>query len=97
MKVKVSKKEIKENFRNIITIGYCEAQFLLRYKEADYYSAGVYGWSCDYYKINNNTIISTGYAPVDAIRNYKLVKKYEEKARKIACDYSRTWEQNEKK
>jgi len=98
MKVKVSKKEIKDNFNNIITIGYCDAQFLLTYKDADFYSCGVYGWSCDYYKINNNTIISTGYSPIDSkYRNYELTKKYNEKARKIFNNYDLKYEQKKKR
>ena len=84
MKVKVTKKQIKENYHNIICIGYCNAWYLLAYKDADYYSSGIYGWSCDYYKINNNTIISTGYAPIDSkYRDYEITKDYNEKARKV--------------
>lgn len=98
MKVKVSKKEVKENYRNVICLGYCSIEWLLRYKEADYYSSGGNGWSCDYYKINNNTIISTGYRPIGTIvPDYKITKEYDEKARKIACDYSLTYEQQENK
>lgn len=97
MKIKVSKKEIKDNFNNIITIGYCDAWYLLAYKDADFYSCGVYGWSCDYYKINYNTIISTGYAPIDSIRNYELTRKYNEKARKIYNNYDLKYEQKKKR
>lgn len=64
MKLKVSKKEIKEGFENIIRLGYGTIQHLLFYVSADYYSCGVNGWSCDYYKIDNDTIISTGYSPI---------------------------------
>ena len=97
MKIKVAKKQIKNNFYNIITIGYCDAWYLLAYKEADFYSCGIYGWSCDYYKINNNTIISTGYAPIDKIRNYKLTRKYNEEARKIYNNYELKYEQKKKR
>lgn len=83
MKVKVTKKQIQDNYYHIIKIGYCNAWYLLSFKEADYYSCGVYGWSCDYYKINYNTIISTGYAPIGNINNYDFTKKMEEKAKKI--------------
>ena len=94
MKVKVSKKEVRENYKNIICLGYCSLSWLLHYNEADYYSCGVYGWACDYYKINNNTIISTGYNPIGKITpDYKITKEYDEKARSIICDYSLTYEQ----
>ena len=64
-------------YRNqrIYKIGYCGWQSLFRlidklnagtikYYQMPYYSAGIYGWNCDYYKIclNSRTvIIATGY------------------------------------
>ena len=87
MKIKVSKKEVVESFKNIICIGYCDLQSLLSYIDADYYTSGVYGWNADIYKINNNTVIVTGYRPFGNIRNYDLVRKYEKKAEKIKYDY----------
>lgn len=98
MKVKVTKKEIKENYKNIISIGYCELQFLLRGKEPNFYTSGVYGWGADIYQINNTTCIVTGYAPFGNIEiERNTIQKYEEKARKICCDYSLNWEQQTKK
>lgn len=97
MKLKVSKKEIKSNVisDNLIAIGYCEAQYLLRGKQPFAYSAGVYGWSCDYYQIDG-VIISTGYSPTGARVDYKLLIKYEDKAAKIA-ESGDAWELREKK
>ena len=43
MKVKVTEKQIKEGFKNIIEVGYCEIQHLLSHKEPDYYTSGIYG------------------------------------------------------
>ena len=97
MKVQVTKKEIRENYYNIISIGYCEAQFMLRHLAPDYYSAGIYGWSCDYYKINNNTIISTGYNPVKGIEDHDIIKKYENKAEKISHNKKYSWDTIQKK
>lgn len=98
MKVKVSKKEVKESYRNIICLGYCTIQHLLYYKDADYYSCGVYGWSCDYYKIDNKTIISTGYSPIGNIRvDYELSDKYDKKAREIIHNHSLSYEQAKNK
>ena len=95
MKEKVSKKEIKENFRNVISVGYCDLEYLLNFKSPEYYSCGVYGWSCDYYVINNNTIISTGYSPIGNISNYELTREYDKKARDIG--HSVGYEEKEKK
>lgn len=98
MKVKVSKKEIKEHFTNIITIGYCNGENLLTYKNANYYSTRAEGWACDYYKIDNNTIISTGYAPIDSkYRDYEITRKYNEKAREIVNNYDIDYKTREKK
>lgn len=82
-KIRVTKKQIRENFSNIICVGYCDLQHLLNYRDVDFYSTRVEGWACDYYKINNNTIISTGYAPIGNIRNYDINRKYDDKAREI--------------
>lgn len=97
MKIRVKEKDIKEGFKNIICVGYCDIQYLLYYKEADFYTAGAYGWKADFYKINNNTIISTGYAPIGTIRNYKINEKYDEKARKIVLNYDMKYETKVKK
>lgn len=97
MKIRVTEKQIKEGFKNIITAGYCDIQYLLYYKDADFNTCGVYGWKADFYKINNNTIISTGYSPINGIRNYKTNKKYDDKARKIVLNYDLKYETKIKK
>ena len=86
MKVQVTKKQIKANYSKIISIGYCDAQYLLNYSNPFGYSAGVDGWSCDYYQFDN-IIISTGYNPIGEKPDYKLIKRYEEKAQKICFNY----------
>lgn len=83
-KINVKEREIKEGWANIIVVGYCDLQYLLKYKDADFYTCGTYGWKADIYKIDRSTVIVTGYSPFGNIRNYDLVKKYEEKARKIS-------------
>ena len=88
-KIKATKKEMRDNYF-IIGIGYCQAQYLLRYQNAVAYSARTEGWACDYYDIDN-VIISTGYSPLkskNVVCNYELIKKYEAKASKIENDYS---------
>lgn len=61
--------------QEIYEIGYCEWQSLFRlidkletdlitYKQTPYYSAGMYGWNCDYlrlYLADRTVIIATGY------------------------------------
>lgn len=82
MKLRVSKKELRKGYYRIISIGYCDAQRLLNYEKAFAYSAGVYGWACDYYDIDG-ILISTGYSPIgnkNVAFDYDIIRKYEEKA-----------------
>ena len=60
MKFKATKKAMKDNYYYIIGIGYCDAQYLLQDEKPIAYSAGVYGWQCDYYDVDG-VLISTGY------------------------------------
>ena len=87
METKVTKKEIRANFYTVISIGYCDAQYLLRYKNPFAYSCGVYGWNCDYYEVNN-VCISTGYRPIGEKLDYTLLCDLENKARVICLDYN---------
>lgn len=105
MKLKASKKEIKENSHKIIRLGYCEAQHLLRCVEPFAYCSGVYGWACDNYEVTTNknkTTISTDYAPLESKNinfkriNHDLIRKYDIKAQQIAYN-SKTWEERRKK
>ena len=101
MKLKTTKKQIRENtFNNLIAIGYCGAQSLLRHKQPFAYSTGVYGWACDYYQIDINgrrTIISTGYSPIGEHIDYKTLDKYEQKAEKIRSNYELKYGNQDKK
>ena len=87
-KIKVSKSEVKNNNYRILGTGYCNMHYLLKYHYPTAYSAGAYGWSCDYYDINN-VVISTGYDYIKSKNmndNYDLIKQYEDTARSIICD-----------
>lgn len=80
----ITKKEIIKNYNNIIRVGYCELQYLLRFKGADFYTYGVYGWNSDIYCINNNTAICTGYRPFgNILPKREITQKYEMKAKTI--------------
>lgn len=95
MKFKVSKKEMKRNYSYIISIGYCNAYWLLKYKEPIAYSTRAEGWACDYYDIDG-VLISTGYAPLsnkNTHSNYSILRRYNEQAEKIACNYSLSYEE----
>ena len=87
MKLQATKKAIKNNFNTVISIGYCDAQHLLHFKNPFAYSVGVYGWACDYYQIKN-VCISTGYSPIGERVSYELLNELEHKAGEIIHDYS---------
>lgn len=63
MKTKTTKKAIMGAFDNVIRVGYCDMQDALKWREPNFYTAGVYGWNSDVYVINSNTVIVTGYRP----------------------------------
>ena len=94
MKLKTTKRNIRENSGTILNVGYCELQYLLYYCNAFAYSAGVYGWSCDFYQPSfkfSGVCIATGYNTerMGGKRvSYELVKEYEQKARELVNDYS---------
>ena len=84
MKSKVTKKAIRENYPKIMAAGYCSMQYLLRGREPVAYSAGVYGWDCDYYEVGP-LLISTGYRPARGTiaTNYDAIHAYESVAMDI--------------
>lgn len=96
MKLKASKKEIREYFNTVLSIGYCDAQNLLNCKTPFAYSAGVYGWCCDYYQIGN-VCISTGYSPIGTPVDYKLLRELEGEAELIRHDYNLDYSDRERK
>lgn len=85
MKFKTTKKNMRDSYNRIISIGYCDAQYLLNYENPTAYSAGANGWACDYYDIDN-TLISTGYSPLsdrNVKHDYALIRLYNEQAMQI--------------
>lgn len=88
-KMKITNKQVKENYKNIISVGYCDLYYLLQGLNARYYNAGVYGWNYDGFEINLNTLIITGYRPIkgNIKTDHKTIEKYENKAREIMKNY----------
>jgi len=83
MKFKTTAKAIRENYFKAIAIPYCEAQYLLYFKQPVAYNAGTYGWNFDLYVIDG-IAITTGYRNLVGDRvDYDLVKSYEDRAAKI--------------
>ena len=95
MKLKTTNKEVKANFSKIVKIGYCDAQYLLKYKYPFGYTCGVYGWNADFYQIGN-VCISTGYRPIGKNVDYKLLDKLEREARTICNNYNISYDEQRK-
>lgn len=95
----LTKKQVNEYYKYIISVGYCDIQFLLQGIEKEGFTAGVYGWNADIYEIDKTTAIVTGYRPFGNISTSGkgLNKKYNEKARTIANNWDLTWEQKKSK
>ena len=84
IKFKVSKREVKNGFKNILYCRYCELAELLSYETANAYNANQYGWRNDVYFIDNQTAIVTGYDPFGNKEiPGNICKKYEEIAKRI--------------
>lgn len=87
MKFRATKKAIRNNYTNIIKIGYDNLQHLLNYEKPIAYIARIEGWACDIYEINENTVISTGYdAFGNIVPDCRIVRGYDQKALQILCE-----------
>ena len=84
MKYATTKQAILSNYPNVIKVGYCSLQTLLKFHSPSAYTASkTYGWRADVYEITPDTVIVTGYAPFgNIVPDYETIKKYEEKAQK---------------
>lgn len=82
MKYKTTTKELKQGYRTIIRVGYCDLQNLLSYESPIAYNSGVYGWNYYVYHFGGVAIV-TGYRGMpskNATAEYTTVKKYDDMA-----------------
>ena len=97
MSIKITRNELKSNYKNIYYCGYCELQPIIRESESKFYNAGMYGWNYSAYEINNNTVILSGYRGTFGRELSPEAKKILQKANKVFNDYSISWTDREKK
>ena len=95
MKFKTTTKAIKNGYSNVKRAGYCEIQTLLRGVTPIAYTAGVYGWNYDVYRINGVTIC-TGYRGMPGER-IKGATEYEQKAQEIWSNYNIPYDERQAK
>jgi len=83
MNLKVNKSELK-NFKNLVSCGYCELQYLLRHFTRVCYVSNRDGWQCDVFSFENFAIV-TGYnTPKFAMQlSYDLTVEVDREAKKI--------------
>ena len=82
MKLKTTKRETLNNYDKVYIMGYRDMATLLQYSEPIAYTAGVYGWNADIYKIEG-IIIVTGYRPFGKPIDHDLLKVYTQKANNL--------------
>ena len=83
MKIKTTRKYIKESYKNTICVSYCGLQDLLNPLEATFYLTRVEGWAADVYTSGDAAII-TGYEPWGKFKpDRKILEKYNTRAKKI--------------
>jgi hypothetical protein len=94
MKFKTTKKAINEGYYQIISVGSCDLQYLLKGNNPVAYSTRAEGWACDYYDIDG-VCICEGYSPIASKNTNKLsydkIKEYETRAKEISSNYG-GWE-----
>ena len=98
IKTQVTRKQIQNSYTNIISIPYCNAQYLLNYKHPEHFTySRAYGWRADVYIIDCDTVIVTGYAPFGNIKpDRDTVKAFEEKAEKLVHNaYNQPFEERQ--
>lgn len=87
MKYKTTAKAIKNGtcVDTLFSAGYCTMCYLLSCETPVAYTAGVYGWNFDVYRVEGYTIC-TGYRGMPG-RPLKGVAEYEERAKSICSAY----------
>lgn len=83
MKVQTTQRQVMSYYFGVISVGYCDLQYLLSYEDAHFFTAGVYGWNADVFEVpNTSRSIVTGYRPFGNVEAYK-VREYDQKARHL--------------
>ena len=83
-------KKVKTYWRKNFCCGYCDLQYIMNGREAEYYNAGTYGWNCDIYTDYKTDIaITTGYRNMTGRQiPEELIKKYTDNAKHILDWYN---------
>lgn len=72
MKTRITKKELKHNYKIIISTG-LDVSYLFYECGPDFYYSNMYGWRFDAYKLNNDIILTTGYEFLKENKNQEKI------------------------
>lgn len=96
MKIRATRKELRQSAYMALAVGYCDLHYLLRYEQPFAYVAGSYGWDFDAY-LFGDILVTTGYRgmigysiPCEAIR------EIESKAKNIVEDCGIAYDEKRK-
>ena len=94
MKYKTTAKAIRNGYSKIISIGYCDAYYLLKGLDEVAYTCGIYGWNFDVYEFKD-IAICTGYRgmPKGISYDYNRLHFFNKKAEDVWEDYKKPYEQ----
>ena len=73
MKNRTTKKNVTATNKIIISVPYCAMQNALIFEEPEAYTAGVYGWNADVYRVNADAVIVTGYRAFGNIKPSRVL------------------------
>lgn len=90
MKIKTTRKNLKEIYKYIIKVGYCDIYYLLTFNYPVYYCTRLEGWAFDAHIIDYGILVSTGYAPIGNIDSlpYNIENKYNKLAQKALTKFN---------
>lgn len=87
MKYRTTKRAVNASYVNRICVGYCNLQYLLRFKSPVSYLTRREGWAADVYEIGSDSIV-TGYSPFGNVQpSYVLCRAYDQRAEAVLKDY----------
>lgn len=87
MNIKLTKTDLKNNFKVKVSCGYCELQSLLNMKSRVGYNKGVYGWNFDVFDFGGVGLI-TGYRTrgADIVLLSDFCNSWNERASNATCE-----------
>ena len=98
MKYKTTKRAVMDGYGFVISVGYADLQYLLRYKSPVAYTSGQYGWNADIYDFGN-IAICTGYRPFGNIKSneYGINRMFNNMAEEVRMDRNLSYDDEAKR